>query len=857
MLKLLMIEDSALDAELVLRTLRKAGFEIEAQRVETPSGLDQALATFEPDLILCDYTLPSFDGLSALRQAREQSPDVPFIFVSGTIGEERAIETMHLGAQDYILKDSLARLPISVERALVYAAEARSRREAERELSRAYQALDSSNQALKRANRELSAMFESSPIAVIVIDRDARVQVWNPAAERLSGWTAAEVIAQPLPLALSGDGPLRTILHQSGNELVDCEVRLETRTGATIDVELSATPLGDPHVNGGRSTLLMATDITARKRAERLLRRQRDELSARARIVGEILTGDDLPTLAMRCLNEVASLVGAPWGTLRVFQAGLVEVEASRELPPELARVIAAIPPDGEPPIARAWRAWRRGQAFPANALGGERPTLEDVGSIVWLPLPNVQEPGVRSRPAERAATADERDGGWVLLASPRSDAFGEDELLGVATLVEYVALAVRTMRLYTSLRSAYEELRHTQSAVMQQERLRSLGQMAAGIVHDINNALSPVLGFSELALQSDPSLSAATREALELIRLSAQTIAKTVERMRTFYRPRIDGEAFLPLDLPRVLDEVCKLTRPRWKTMAEERGIAIELTTDLDPELPITFGSNDEIREALVNLVFNAVDAMPNGGSLRIAVRAERSGGGTGDVHEGVVVTVADTGHGMDDEVRDRCLEPFFTTKGDRGTGLGLAMVYGTVQRHEGWVELDSAPGRGTAVHLHLPSAGRPELPRPTLQLSRLARPAQALQVLVIDDEPLVRTVVERMLRTDGHHAILAASGSEGLAIFSDALERAEPFDLVITDLVMPAMDGREVARSIRRASPDTPIVILTGWGARFGTDEREPVSTVADLVLTKPPTLKALRQAIDEIAGAIKDRA
>src|ERR1051326_2298341 len=252
----------------------------------------------------------------------------------------------------------------------------------------------------------------------------------------------------------------------------------------------------------------------------------------------------------------------------------------------------------------------------------------------------------------------------------------------------------------------AYEELRQTQQTVMQQERLKALGQMASGIAHDVNNALSPVVGFAILMLRDEPALTSKGKKYLNHIMTAGQDIAHIVARLREFYRRRDDKESLHKLNLNALAEQVCDMTRPRWRDIPQSHGVTIEMHTDLAPDVPALVGIESELREAMTNLVLNAVDALPNGGKITMRTRVPRCEvlQKTDKPPAHVVVEVSDTGIGMNIETRKRCLEPFFSTKGKRGTGLGLAMVYGVVERHEGTIEIESEPGQGTTFRLILP---------------------------------------------------------------------------------------------------------------------------------------------------------
>jgi CheY-like chemotaxis protein/anti-sigma regulatory factor (Ser/Thr protein kinase) len=382
-------------------------------------------------------------------------------------------------------------------------------------------------------------------------------------------------------------------------------------------------------------------------------------------------------------------------------------------------------------------------------------------------------------------------------------------------------------------LQDAYEDLRESQQAVLQQERLRALGQLASGIAHDINNALTPAALYTQSLLEHDATLSTETRERLTIVNRAIEDVGGTVARMRMFYRPRDAELTLAPLDFNELVRQVVDLTRVRWRDMPQQHGFVVELTTELESPLPVVMGAETEIRDALTNLVLNAVDAMPKGGAL--TVRTKTRG-------RQAVIEVSDTGGGMSEAVRARCLEPFFTTKGERGTGLGLAMVYGMVQRHSAELEIDSVPGKGTTVRLafHVadtsaaPSAHVPE------------QPAEPMRLLLVDDDPVLLQSLQFVLASDGHLVTSADGGQAGIAEFKAAQARGEPYALVITDLGMPKVDGRAVAAAVKLASPATPVVLLTGWGQRLQDDKELP--THIDAVLSKPPRVSDLRATLSK---------
>jgi len=404
-------------------------------------------------------------------------------------------------------------------------------------------------------------------------------------------------------------------------------------------------------------------------------------------------------------------------------------------------------------------------------------------------------------------------------------------------------------VRLTGGLQKAYEELRRTQQVVVQQERLRALGQMASGVAHDVNNALSPVIAYSELLLITLPDLPPASRHYLQIINQAGGDIAKIVARTREFYRRRSDKEQLTGVNLNQTIEEVIELTRPRWRDLPQRDGISIQIQRELEPELPLLLSDPSEFREALINLVFNAVDALPQGGSITFVTRSfnRPASEQNGDPERQLQVEVRDNGIGMDEKTRQRCLEPFFSTKAQRGgTGLGLAMVYGMTQRHDGSVEIDSTPGTGTCIRLTFPirrktpPTGRGALPQ--------AKQKRSLNILCIDDDEKVRQLLNDCLTHFQHRVMVAAGGKDGVELFRAAMREKQPYEVVITDLGMPDIDGHHVARTIKAESPNTLIIMMTGWGAIMKEDgEKAPE---VNAVVGKPPNMQELNDLLLRMA-------
>ncbi len=432
---------------------------------------------------------------------------------------------------------------------------------------------------------------------------------------------------------------------------------------------------------------------------------------------------------------------------------------------------------------------------------------------------------------------------GILMVARRQPDSFSSADCEFLKQLSEHVALAGHQAQLYSALQRAYDELRQTQQAVMQQERLRALGQMASGIAHDINNAIAPVSLYTESLLESEENLSARARGYLQTIQRSIEDVAHTVARMREFYRQREPLLNFAPALINELAQQVIDLSRARWSDIPQQRGAVIRVVTALAPELPAIMAVESEIREALVNLIFNAADAMPEGGTLTVRTKIAPALSG----QRRIAIEICDTGVGMDDDTRRRCLEPFFTTKGERGTGLGLAMVYGIVQRHGGDIEIESALRQGTTFRLFLPvGVTNAATGKTTADLTVPARQ----RILIVDDDPLLIRSLRDILEGDGHLVVCANAGQEGVESFRAARAAGNDFAVVVTDLGMPGMDGRQVAAAVKAASPGTPVILLTGWGERLLAEGDVPPHV--DVVLSKPPKLRDLRQALARCLAA-----
>ena len=380
-------------------------------------------------------------------------------------------------------------------------------------------------------------------------------------------------------------------------------------------------------------------------------------------------------------------------------------------------------------------------------------------------------------------------------------------------------------------LEKALHELRRTQRRIIDTERQRALSQMASGIAHDFNNSLTSIQGFSDLLLQTPQKMNdpKTVRDYITLINTSARAAAQIVRRLRKFYRPS-DNEIIEPVDINRLIEEVIALTEPVWKSNAQSKGVFITIEKQLAAGAAVS-GNRTELHEVITNLIFNAVDAMPEGGVIRFVTRRER---------ERIALEISDTGCGMEPEVLRQCLNPFYTTKGEAGSGLGLATVQGIITRHQGRIDIQSRPGEGTDFILYLP-ASVVEKAKPAGDKPAKKEP-NALRILIVDDEERQRFLLNEYLKKDNHLTETAINGVDAMRKFNDGW-----FDLVITDHAMPELNGDALAQTIKKAAPGKPVIMLTGFGDML--ESGEDVPEAVDLLISKPVTLEQLREAIQQV--------
>jgi len=413
---------------------------------------------------------------------------------------------------------------------------------------------------------------------------------------------------------------------------------------------------------------------------------------------------------------------------------------------------------------------------------------------------------------------------------------FSSTDLQFLNALMTYIGYAVDNSRLLeeaqlsaSTLQGVVDDLKSTQAQLVRGETLRAMGQLSSGMAHHLNNLFAVILGRVELLMGKVQETG--VRRSLEIIQRTAQDGAEVVRRVQRFSRVQPVSDA-VAVDLNQLVHEVVELTRPRWQDEAQLRGSRVEVAVETGTIGPAA-GEPAPLREVLMNLLLNAADSISQAGKITLK---------TWSRDDRVYCSVSDSGGGMPEEVRRRALEPFFTTKGPKATGLGLSVAYGTVQRYGGTLTIESAEGQGTTVEISLPLASASAVAKKPSAGAR-HEPAMPLRILVIDDELQVRATLAEMLEEQGHSVTQAPGGREGLSYLS---ANRELVDVVVSDLGMPDMTGWDVARAIQERWPKLPVGLITGWGeTEITSEERGRVN----FVITKPFDKAVLRATMADI--------
>lgn len=725
--RLLLLEDEAADAEAMLGVLRGAGLEAEGIRVATEEAFRAALAG-RPEVVLADYLVPGFGALRALEVVAELDDPPPVIVVTGKVDDAVAAECLRLGAEDYLLKDRLARLPEAVRRALGKRASALSR------------ATDDGRDGGPARTETLD--FHQDLVGIFTTSPGGRILEANAALARILGFADVEAALEADALAVYPDPEARRAFVaelRSRGRLPLFERELRRADGTPVHVLESVMGIfdGEGELLSIRGYML---DVTPLKQAEA----ERDTMvTAMDQAAESVVITDTTP--AIRYVNAAFTRL-----------TGYARQEALGENP-------------------RLIKSGAHDQAFYeslwATILAGGTWT----GRI----------------------TNRRKDGSRFIADATISPIHGAE---GVVT--GYVSFQ-------KDVTSEVEMERHLQ----QLHKLDAVGRLAAGVAHDFNNVLSVITTSAQLCQRPEADPAEVMGDLEEIVKATRRGAALS-KQLLAFSRQEVVDAVVVDLN---------DVVRDSVKMLARVLGEDIALRVDLDPGVGMVRVDPSQFQTVVLNLAINARDAMPGGGRLTLrtlglgACACPGSRGAEGCVR----LEVSDTGHGMDADTLARVFEPFFTTKTEgKGSGLGLSMVYGAVTQAGGGVEVDSAPGAGTTVRIHLPAATGAARQEGDLPRTGAGRPGGVGEVLLVEDDAAVRREVRKILESLGHTVHACSNAEEALALAWGGAD----LDLLVTDVVMPGMDGPTLARHVREARPGLPVLFISGYAPKRAFPEGVP---------------------------------
>lgn len=761
-LRVLLVEDSEADALLILRELRRGGFEPSLTRVANEAGFTRALADDRWDLVLADYALPGFGGMRALELLQSSGLDVPFLLVSGMAGEELAVGALLAGARDYVMKDNLQRLGPAVLRVRREQQLRRGRRE--------------DLQRLVASERRFTTIFRQSPVATVIVDYGSgNVIDLNPAAVALVGHTRDELLGRPVntfapwfdasELApLLGDAP-------PPDGLPSVERAVHSRHRGIVTVLASFSPLD---LDDRRQLMVMMQDITDRKRADETLRENEERYRLLVENSHDLVAELDVDGRLLYTNSNYTAVTGY----------------SSAELGGTL--LLDLVHPEDHPSI----EAHLRGQA---------------------------------TRPSSRYRFRH-RSGRWLWFDSTGrafTTSAGERHVVFVSRdLTEQVR--------------AKEVRRELEMQLRQAQKMEAIGTLAGGIAHDFNNILTGIFGYVQLAEMEVPS-DHPIRPYLDGVMQGSERARDLVARILTFSRRH---------DPQRSLARLGPIVQDALRLLRASLPATIEFRTVIDKDTPPVLCDATQIHQILMNLGTNAAHAMRDqGGVFTVHLHVAEADRALVASHpqfarrRPVCLTVSDTGVGMDPTTKDRLFEPFFTTKPvGEGSGLGLSVVHGIVQGHEGAITCDSEPGRGTTFRVYFPTVdleGIDAEPTPSFLATGTGE-----RIMVVDDEEAVVAIATRMLTRLGYRPVSYVDARQAR---SELVSSPESYDLVLTDLTMPAVTGVELTRHARSLPRPLPVVIATGYMNSRDVESARALG-VSD-VLEKPFTLTALAECLRRV--------
>jgi two-component system cell cycle sensor histidine kinase/response regulator CckA len=726
-LRILILEDVPMDAELVEYELERARIPFAARRVDSREEFLRELEDFHPDLILSDYTLPRFDGMTALSLARERAPSIPFLIVTGSVNEETAVGCMKAGATDYLLKSNLARIGPAIEAAL--------------ERSRAHAEKTRAESALAASERRFRSLVQNSSDLVTILAPDGTILYASDSAERIVGYTPKELVGRSLLSYLDG-GDAGTVqgLLQNGNGKANGTgpIEFSLRRGDGSPVWLEAVGTNLLHDATIRGIVLNARDVSERKRADRALRESE---------------------------------------------------ERYRDLFDNASDLVCMASPDGA--LLYVNQAWKDGTGY------GE----EEIGRMQLLDLVHPDSRANYNEVVTRVLLGERLDHVELVFVPKAGTPITVEGNLS-CTFKEGVPAVVRGIYRDITERKRVEE--HLRRA----ERMQAAGKLAGGVAHEVNNMMTGVIGFSEFLLRSLEEGDTRRSDVEEIIKAGTRAADVTRQLLaftrQQFLQPQV-------LEVNAVVSDMEKLLR---RSLGEDHLLDLQLS----PEAGRLRADRGQLEQVLINLVLNARDAITGHGRVTIEtakavwdeVYAQRHGGVDLPLGSYVMLAVSDTGCGMDPDIQARIFEPFFTTKAvGQGTGLGLSTVYGIVKQSGGYVWVYSERDQGSVFKIYLPSAeaGQPEQNTP----ARAEPPKGGSErILVIEDEDIVRSLASRGLREHGYAVVEARNGAIALQYVK---EHPGTVDLVISDVVMPEMGGRELGHILAKSDPGIPVLYMSGY--------------------------------------------
>ena len=759
-LRILLVEDSKSDAELVLRALRQAGIAHSAARVEAESQLARALRDFSPDVVLADHALPAFTGEAALRLVQRERPGTPVIIVTGSLDEETAAEYIKAGAADYVVKGRLQRLGPAVRRAAA--------------LKQAMEDATRAERARLRSERRFRKLVEFSSDVITLLDATGTIVYSTQSLKPTLGYAPGEKVGQSVfELTHPDDRPsserlLREVLART-DRVVKADLRIRHKDSSWRRLEVAAVNrLWDVDVD---AIVVNYHDVTERKRAEEALREAMDHLRALI----------DASPLAIYSLTTDARIRTWNAAAERIFGWPAHEV---------IERPLPTVPADKE----------QEGRELRDRVMRGE--TLSGV-----------------------EITRRRRDGKLVQLsmsAGPLFDAGGR--VTGIMAVLADVT-----------------EVRQLENQYRQAQKMEAVGRLAGGIAHDFNNVLTAIAGYCDLLLE-DLSSDDPHRGDIREIRKAADRAAALTRQLLAFSRRQV---------LSPQLVELNELVADMRSMLERLLGEDVTLDVVAGAELGTVHADPGQLEQVLMNLAVNARDAMPEGGRLTIATADIQLDASYAELHLAaepgpyVMLAVSDTGTGMDEHTKAHLFEPFFTTKeAGKGTGLGLATVYGIVKQSGGYIWVYSEPGQGTTFKVYLPrmvgARGPEELP-PAEQ----ARHQGTETILLVEDEATVRTIVREALERLGYTVLEAASGEAAIQIGE---RHPGPIHLLLTDVVMPGQSGSHVAAQLRRARPELRVLFMSGYPsvAMTARSTQEPGVTYLQKPFGPDTLARTVRQAL-----------